>query len=46
LKGIYNDSDYKVQDEGLYEWKIEDWKQISNESEKYSPEFYANGYKW
>jgi len=46
LKSIYNDIGYKVQHEGLYEWKIEDWKQFSNESEQSSPEFYANGCKW
>lgn len=46
LKSIINDTGYEIQEEGLYEWKIEDWKKISNESEKYSPEFYAYGNKW
>jgi len=36
----------KVQEEGLYEWKIEDWKQITSNKGEFSPEFYANGYKW
>jgi len=46
FKRIYNDPGYEIQEEGLYEWKIEDWNQISKENEKYSPEFYVYGNKW
>jgi len=46
LKKEYNDNGYEIQDECLYEWKIDNWSEISPENATLSPKFNCYGNQW
>jgi len=44
IENSINIYEQKPEEAGFYEWKIEDWNNLSNE--EYSPEFTLGQYKW
>jgi len=46
LKGDLKDTNHEIIGDYFYEWKIENWNEISKEECVYSPEFNAYGQKW
>ncbi|ORX81774.1 hypothetical protein BCR32DRAFT_268069 [Anaeromyces robustus] len=46
FKKEYNDNGYEIQDECLYEWKIDNWNGVSSDDIATGPEFNCYGNKW
>ncbi|ORX75576.1 hypothetical protein BCR32DRAFT_271830, partial [Anaeromyces robustus] len=44
IKSLIKDENHNILNEGYYEWKIEDWKKLSNE--KFTQNFIIGEHKW